>query len=138
MSEMVIAALVATHSLWAGPEEDEEYMVTNLNFDEDLEDTGPLLDISCRARNIPRALEVATPKKEEGDDDWKEEWITPEEYSTPLEVSKVKKKTRSVKIEDPKVENPPKLQLDQSWEEEKIPETPRRSKRSFSRCQYCH
>ena len=120
VSDMVVSALVATHELWAVPEEIDEVLVPDLQFsrstEADTTGTESELDLSCDARDLPRQLRITPEKKEE---EWKEEFITPEEFSTPMVMSSMNKKEekKNFKSED----SPPKLQLDQSLEEEELP-----------------
>ena len=138
VSKLVLDALVATHDLWAGPEDWEEDLIPNLQFGRSLDESGPLIDLSCRHSRIPRDI-VATPKKEEkfefvDEDEFKEEWVTPDEFSTPMDITKIpKEESKAKKKEDLKIESPPKLQLDQSLEEEPLPEPSGSSRRSSSR-----
>ena len=129
VSRMVVSALVATHELWAVPEKIEEALVPDLQFsrgpDAETVIKEPKLDVSCNEKEIPNV--VATPVVKEEDwllihkkeQKWKEEFVTPEDFSTPMSMgSSIKKdEKKSFKCNS----SPPKLQLDQSLEDEELP-----------------
>ena len=129
VSKMVISALVATHELLAVSEDCEELM-PNLQYSRGRKSSESeeehKLNVSCRLDDLPKEIVIEEEKKEE---EWKEEFLTPEEckeeFLTPEGLT-VEEKKEAFKS---KV-TPPKLQLDESFEEEPIPE---RSKRKPNR-----
>ena len=150
VSKLVLSALVATHELWAGPEDCGEELVPNLNFNKGnnephkIEETKPMPKMSCDLEELPKQVKITPEQKKE---DWKEEFVDFEEFLTPegemsptfktpkaascysKKEGKAKVKSeKKVKIE--KKSPPPKLDLDREIEDEKLPPAPfRRSSR---------
>ena len=129
---MVLDALVATHEIWAGPMEIEEDLIPNLQFSRNLnqeeEEETESREPSFRTSELPGSTKiVVTPMKIEKKEEMKEEFVTPEdatfEFVTPMGDSTVHKKEDKTesKIEKEEFAPPPKLHLDQSWEEELLP-----------------
>ena len=132
VSKLVISALVATHELWAVPEKVEEELVPNLCFSSGPNTESPKkesrADLSCKTKELPKNVIISPMEKVE---EWKEEFVTPEEYGTPMSVnSNVKKdEKKDFKCET----SPPKLQLDQSLEEEELPASKLKKKKSVKK-----
>ena len=128
---MVLDALVATHEIWAGPMEIEEDLIPNLQFSRNLnqeEEETESREPSFRTSELPGSTKIViTPTKIEKKEEMKEEFVTPEdatfEFVTPMGDSTVYKKEDKTesKIEKEEFAPPPKLHLDQSWEEELLP-----------------
>ena len=131
VSGMVVSALVATHELWACPDEIEEVLVPDLQFSRSIDmDSKSEPNLSCNAKDLPKRVHITPNKKEE---EWKEEFVTPEEFSTPMAMDSVSKKEEKkvFKTDD----SPPKLQLDQSLEDEKLP-SPKSKKKDARKLHY--
>ena len=125
VADMVVSALVATHEMWAVPEDVGEELVPNLEFSRGTEFREPKgsdgKTVEFKMKELPTKV-ILTPEKKE--EEWKEEFVTPEEatptFSTPMSITTDTKKEEKkvIKREEP----PPELQLDQSWEEECLPD----------------
>ena len=130
VSELVLDALIATHELWAYPGDLEEELVPNLQFSRNISHSEERVSrkINFRSSELPRTIQV-TPEKLEKKEEMKEEFLTPEdatfEFVTPMGESTVHKKEEKTesKIQKEEFAPPPKLHLDQSWEEDLLPET---------------
>ena len=132
--DMVVAALVATHDLWFSPEDIGEELMPNLQFssgmDSEVSEAEQSLNLSCRASEVPKTVVITPVKKEE--EDWKEEFLTPEELATPA-FQTPSESMSMYKKEEKKKGSPLKLQLEDSFEEVELPEPAKKPNRKSNR-----
>ena len=129
VAELVLDALIATHELWSGPRDLEEELVPNLQFSRNIDRSQDRISrkMTFRASELPQKIQL-TPEKVEKKEEMKEEFLTPEdatfEFVTPMGESTVHKKEEKTesKIQKEEFAPPPQLHLDQSWEEDLLPE----------------
>ena len=129
VAELVLDALIATHELWSGPRDLEEELVPNLQFSRNIDRSQDRISrkTTFRASELPQKIQL-TPEKVEKKEEMKEEFLTPEdatfEFVTPMGESTVHKKEEKTesKIQKEEFAPPPQLHLDQSWEEDLLPE----------------